>query len=50
VAKVIKLKCAFAIKKLIFKLGNYFPFYELMDALGVVYPQYLLGLDPKTSF
>jgi hypothetical protein len=49
VAKV-KLQCAFTTKKLIFELGNYFPSHELMDALGVVYPQYWLGLELETSF
>jgi hypothetical protein len=49
-AKVIKLKCAFVVEKLISKLRNCFPFYELMEALGVVYPQYSLGFDLKTSF
>ncbi len=48
--KVIKLKCGSAIEKLISKLDNCFPFYELMEALGVVYPQYSLGFDLKTSF
>jgi hypothetical protein len=47
---VIKLKCAFVVEKLIFKLGNHFSFYELMEALGVVYPQYLLGFDLKIYF
>jgi hypothetical protein len=50
VAKVIKLKCAFVVEKLISKLRNRFPFYELMEALRVVYPQYSLGFDLKTSF
>jgi hypothetical protein len=35
---------------MIFELGNCLPFHELMDALGVVYPWYWLGLDPETSF
>jgi hypothetical protein len=46
----VKLQCAYAIEKLIFELGNRFPFHELMDVLGVVYPQYWLGIIPKTSF
>jgi hypothetical protein len=50
VARAIKLECASAVEKLISKLDNHFPFDELMHALGVVYAQYSLGLDPKTSF
>jgi hypothetical protein len=46
----VKLQCAYVIEKLIFELGNCFPFHELMDVLGVVYPQYWLGIIPKTSF
>ncbi len=49
VAKV-KLQCAYAIEKLICELGNRFPLNESMDVLGVVYPQYWLGIIPKTSF
>jgi hypothetical protein len=49
VAKV-KLQCASITKNFIFELGNCFPFHELMDALGVVYPQYWLGLELETSF
>jgi hypothetical protein len=37
-------------EELIFELGNYFPSHELVDALGVVYPQYWLGLELETSF
>jgi hypothetical protein len=49
VAKV-KLQCASTTEELIFELGNYFPSHELVDALGVVYPQYWLGLELETSF
>jgi hypothetical protein len=46
----VKLQCVSTTKKLIFELGNCFLFHELMDALGVVYPQYWLGLELETSF
>jgi hypothetical protein len=46
----VKLWCAYASEKLIFELGNHFPFHEMMDLLGVVYPQYWLNIIPKTSF
>jgi hypothetical protein len=36
--------------KLIFKLGNYFSFHELMDALVVVYMQYQFGQHLKLLF
>jgi hypothetical protein len=34
----VQSQCAYAIEKLIFELGNHFPFHELMDVLGGVYP------------
>jgi hypothetical protein len=34
----VKFKFASTIEKLIFELGNHFPFHELMNAFGVVYP------------
>jgi hypothetical protein len=46
----VKLKGASAIEKLIFEFQNCFPFHELMNALGVVYSQYWLGLNLKLLF
>jgi hypothetical protein len=37
-------------EKLIFKLSDHFHARELMDSLGVVYPQFWLNLNVEGSF
>ncbi len=48
--KVVKTQCTTIFDLLVTKLEQRFPNHELMNALGVIYPQYWLQLDCESTF
>lgn len=50
VIKVVKAQCTTAFNLLVTKLEQRFPNHGLMNALGIIYPQYWLQLDCESTF
>jgi hypothetical protein len=46
----VKSQCMVVVEKLIFELSNHFSIYELINSLGIVYPQFWLSPEFESSF
>jgi hypothetical protein len=46
----VKKQCTKVVAGLIFEFKKWFPVQELLNATGIIYPQYWLGLEAETTF